>query len=104
MLPYDLIRDTFPSIVEKWFSRSHQAVLATNVFFSSQAHESSSVNSMFLAAVRKPPNWRYHRSLSDGKYMDQAAYEVAIQQLSTHIPAIIQDDHRQKSQKQAEVR
>ena len=36
MLPYALLKDEFASVVQKWFARSEQAVLATNVFFGSQ--------------------------------------------------------------------
>jgi len=92
MLPYAHIKDLLPSMVKKWFERSEQAVLATNVFFGSQSHQSPSVNVKFLAITQSVES--YHRSLGTGLYMDQALYEESIDELCSHMPAVIQGAHR----------
>jgi hypothetical protein len=90
LLPYDSIKENFAGIVDKWFARSEQAVLAANVFFGSQLLESPAVNVKFLAVVQAAES--YHRALGTGVYMDQAEYDEAIEQL--HLPESIQGDHR----------
>jgi hypothetical protein len=92
LLPYPVIRDVFSTMVERWFSRSEQAVLATNVFFGSQDFKSPAVNVKFLSVAQAAES--YHRSLGTGVYMDQAAFDAAMQQFTTHMPAVIQGDHR----------
>ncbi len=93
LLPYSLVKDEFPAMVERWFGRAEQAVLATNVFFGAQDERSTTVDVRFLAATQSAES--YHRSLGTGFYMDQAAYDAAVQELATHIPPSIQGDHRQ---------
>ena len=92
LLPYGMIRDIFANITERWFARSEQAVLATNVFFGSQDFKSPAVNVRLLAVAQAAES--YHRSLGAGLYMDQAAFDAAIQQVTNHIPAEIYGDHR----------
>ena len=92
LLPYPMVKDSLAEIVDKWFARSKQAVLAANVFFGGANLESPAVNVRFLAAAQAAES--YHRSLGDGLYMDQSAYEAAIQEFNQHIPAAIQGDHR----------
>jgi hypothetical protein len=93
LLPYSLVKDEFSTMVEKWFARADQAVLATNVFFGSQDMRSMTVDVRFMAAAQAAES--YHRSLGTGLYMDQAAYDAAVRELATHIPPSIQGDHRQ---------
>jgi hypothetical protein len=92
LLPYGMIKDQYAAMVNSWFERSEQAILATNVFFGAQGIISGAVNVKFLIAVQAAES--YHRALGTGVYMDQAAYEAAIQELTSHIPAAIQGDHR----------
>jgi len=92
LLPYNVVREQFPQIVQKSFARSEQAVLAANVFFGSQLLESPTVNVKFLAAVQAAES--YHRALGTGLYMDQAVYDKAMCELLPRIPASIQGDHR----------
>ena len=92
LLPYGVIKDEFANMVDIWFDRSEQAVLATNVFFGAQGLASGSVNVRFLTVAQAAES--YHRSLSTGLYMGQEAFNAAIQELATHIPASIQRDHR----------
>jgi hypothetical protein len=93
LLPYPMIKDQVPQIMERWFGRSEQAVLATNVFFGSETFESPAVNVKFLALAQAAES--YHRSFGTGFYMNQAAYDEAIQQFATHMPVSIQNEHRQ---------
>ena len=93
LLPYPMIKDQMAQIMDRWFGRSEQAVLATNVFFGSDTFESPAVNVKFLALAQAAES--YHRSLGTGFYMDQTAYDAAIQQFATHMPAAIQEEHRQ---------
>ncbi len=51
------------------------------------------VNVKFLTVAHAAES--YHRSLGGGLYMDQAAFDAAMQQFTTHMPAVIQGDHRQ---------
>jgi hypothetical protein len=92
-LPYGLVKDDFPRMVDKWFARSEQAVLATNVFFGSHSLQSPAVNVKFLSAAQAAES--YHRSLGSGLYTAQATYDGAIQEFLTHMPASILGDHRQ---------
>ena len=93
LLPYSLIKEDFPQIVAKWFARSEQAVLAANVFFGSQLLESPALDVRFLAATKAAES--YHRTLGTGAYMKQEEYDAAIAQFASHMPAAIQDEHRQ---------
>ena len=93
LLPYSVVKDEFPTMVGKWFGRPTQAVLATNVFFGSQDMRSTAVDVRFMAAAQAAES--FHRSLGTGLYMDQAAYDDAVQELANHIPPSIQGDHRQ---------
>jgi hypothetical protein len=93
LLPYALVKDEFPHIVETWFSRSEQAVLACNVFFGSQYAESPTVDVKFLSLVQAAES--YHRSLGTGLYMQDQDYGAAIEELLRHMPVVIQGDHRQ---------
>ncbi len=79
-------------MVEAWFSRNDQAVLAANVFFGSQYAESPSVDVRFLFAVFSTE--AYHRSLGTGLYMNQDDYAKAVESLASQIPPAIQSDHR----------
>jgi hypothetical protein len=92
LLPYGQVKDKFPDMVERWFSRSEQAVLATNVLFGLQNLESPAVNLKFLLAAQAAES--YHRSLPTGLYMDQGLYDAAVQELASHMPDAIQGDHR----------
>ncbi len=92
LLPYTLVKDDFAQMVDRWFARSDQEVLATNVFFSSHSLQSPAVNVKFLATTQAAES--YHRSLGTGLYMDSDAYDAAIQEFITHIPPAIQGDHR----------
>jgi hypothetical protein len=93
LLPYGMIAEDFKGIVEKWFRRTEQATLATNIFFASDILISGSTNARFLAVSQAAES--YHRSLESGLYMNQVDYDAAIQILTSHIPPIIQGDHRQ---------
>ena len=92
LLPYEMVKVEFPAMVEQWFERAEQAVLATNIFFGSQDMHLPTVDIRFLAAAQAAES--YHRSLGIGLYMEQAAYDAAAQELDKHIPACIQGDHR----------
>jgi hypothetical protein len=92
LLPYDLVKSEIPQMVDRWFARSAQAVLATNIFFGSNNLQSPAVNVKFLAAAQAAES--YHRSLGSGLYMNQAAFDAAIQEFLNHIPAAIQGDNR----------
>jgi|GEM_PF-6978171 len=91
LLAYNLLKDKFPQMVANWFARTEQAVLAADIFFGSSRLEWPAVNARFLAAVQAAES--YHRSLGTGVYMDQAAYDTAIQDFVKHIPADIRGDH-----------
>jgi hypothetical protein len=97
LLPYSLVKEDFPQIVAKWFARSEQAALATNIFFGSKLLESPTVEDRFLAATQAAES--YHRSLGTGKYMKQEEYDAAISQFVCHMPAAIQAEHRQSLEK-----
>ncbi len=97
MLPYGMVKDEFPAMVEKWFGRAEQALLATNVFFGSQDMQSQPGDVRFMDAARAAES--YHRSLGTGLYMEKAAYDTAVQELETHIPTCIQGDHRHSLRK-----
>lgn len=92
LLPYELVKADFPQMVDSWFARSKQAILAANVFFGSHSLQSPAVNVKLLAAAQAAES--YHRSLGTGLYMDQGAYDAAIHEFVTHMPAAIQGDHR----------
>jgi hypothetical protein len=92
ILPYDLVKDKFATIVQKWFSRHQQAVLATDVYFASEYLRSATVNVRFIVLVQALES--YHRSLGTGMYMDQGAFDEAIREFSTHLPACLQGSHR----------
>ena len=92
LLPYDIVNEEFPAMVENWFGRSEQMILATNIFFGSQSIQSLAVNVKFLEAAQAVES--YHRSLGTGLYMAQAEFDAAIQELSTHLPDAIEGDHR----------
>jgi hypothetical protein len=91
LLSYNELETEFPRIVQRWFARSEQEVLAGHVLFASQLLESPAVNVKFLAVLQAAE--AYDRSRRDRVYMDQNAYDRAIDELG--IPACIQDDHRQ---------
>lgn len=93
LLPYSLVKEDFPQIVAKWFAKSEQAVLATNVFFGSQLLESPVLNVKFLAIIQAAES--YHRSLGMGVYMKQDEYDAAITEFDFHMPTGIQGDHRE---------
>lgn len=92
LLPYLLVQEQFPQIVAEWFARSEQAVLASNVFFGSQLLESPSLEVRFLAATQAAES--YHRSLGTGVYMQQDEYDTAIAGLLSHMPPVIEGDHK----------
>jgi len=92
LLSYDMIKDRYATMVNSWLERSEQAVLATDVFFGAQRIDSVAVNVKFLTAAQAAES--YHRSLGTGFYMEQAGFDAAIQELTSHIPAAIQGDHR----------
>ncbi|MCH8806175.1 MAG: hypothetical protein IH986_08815, partial [Planctomycetes bacterium] len=92
LLPYSLIEEQFPQIVAEWFARSEQAVLASNVFFGSQLHESPGLEARFLAATQAAES--YHRSLGTGVYMEKGEYQAAIAEFLSQIPEAIQGDQR----------
>jgi hypothetical protein len=66
LLPYDLVKDKFATIVQRWFSRHQQAVLASNVFFGSDNLQSHAVNVRFLVVTQAVES--YHRSLGANEY------------------------------------
>ena len=92
LLPYGVVKDDFVAMVGRWFDRSEQAVLATNIFFGAQGFRSPTVNTRFLAAAQAAES--YHRSLGTGLYMDQQIYDAILPDLLRHIPESIQGDHR----------
>lgn len=92
LLPYSVIKERFPQMVAHWFARSEQAVLASNVFFGSQLHESPGLEARFLAATQAAES--YHRSLGTGVYMEKGEYEAAIAEFLSQIPEAIDGDHR----------
>lgn len=91
LLPYNSIREGFGEIVDKWFARTQQFTLAANVYFGSQLLVSPAVNFKFLSVVQSLES--YHRSVGTGIYMDQAAYDMAVQQIE--LPELFEGDHRQ---------
>jgi hypothetical protein len=93
LLPYPHVKDNFSEMFDRWFARSKQAELATNIFFGSQGIKSSSVNAKFLMMAQAAES--YHRSFGSGLYMDQDIYDKAIAEFQTHLPKEIQNDHRQ---------
>lgn len=97
LLPYNLIKNEFTGIVDKWFSRSEQSVLATNVFFSTENSLTPSVNVKFLSMTQAIES--YHRSLGVGYYMESEEYAKALKELVTHIPDSIKGDHRKSLKK-----
>ena len=92
LLPYSQIATDFPRLVSEWFSRSEQAVLATNVFFGSQLFETTAVDLRLLTITQVAES--YHRSLGTGVYMKQDEYDTELAKLLAHMPAAIQGDHR----------
>jgi hypothetical protein len=100
MLPYKEIREEFPRMVLKWFSRSEQARLATDVFFASQSLESSYVSVRFLFLLQAADS--YHHSRGGGKYMDATAYASAMNEFEKHIPKSIVGGHRDSIKKRLE--
>ncbi len=100
LLSYSLVKEQFPQIVAEWFARSEQAVLASNVFFGSQLHESPAIEVRFLAAT--PAAEAYHRSLETGVYMEKSEYEAAIAGFVGQIPETIHGDHRVSLKKRLE--
>lgn len=100
LLPYSLVKEDFPQIVAKWFMRSEQAVLATNVLFGSQLLQSPALNVKFLAITQAAES--YHRSLGTGVYMKQDEYEAAIKAFLSHMPTVIRGDHKQSLKKRLE--
>jgi len=93
LLPYGLIKGEFVGMVRRWFARSEQATLATDVFFGSQYFKSPAVNVKFLAVIQAAES--YHRSLGTGVYMQEDEYAATISEFLSHLPAAIQGDHRQ---------
>ncbi len=90
---FEALRDSFPRLVEQWFQRSDQHVLATDLYFSSQLHEAPSVNVKFLAITQAIE--AYHRSRGTGLYMGQGEFDKLIGEMCGHIPSRIEGDHRQ---------
>jgi hypothetical protein len=93
LMPYGLIAAEFPLMVESWFARSKQSVLAANVYFGSQRHRSPVVNVRFLGIMQAIES--YHRSLGTGLYMDQEEFNRIVECLVSQISSSIQGDHRQ---------
>ena len=94
VLPYRDIRDQFPEIVRRWFVRSEQAALATDLLFTSDLLTSPAVHVRFLAATQAAE--AYQRASGDGFYMDPQEYEASILPgLRSAIPSYIDGDHRQ---------
>lgn len=92
LLPYGEIEKEFEDIVLKWFSRSEQSGLATDIYFGMQCAESMPLHMKYLSIVQALES--YHRSLGGG-YMDQEEYRKLIEQMHCHIPEEITGDHRQ---------
>ncbi len=91
LLPYDSVKVQFAEMVDRWFARSAQGALASNVYFGSQLLVSPTVDVKFLAVVQALES--YHRSVGTGVYMDQEEFDKAIQQAT--LPDAFQGDHRQ---------
>jgi hypothetical protein len=93
LLPYEIIKDEFPEVVNQWLSKSKQAELATNIFCWSSKMNFHSLDTMFMMSAQIAES--YHRSLSTGIYMDQDEYEQNIlPRLLANIPSELDDDQK----------
>ena len=100
LLPYQIAKADFPVIVNKWFARTDQTKLATNIYFSSLLQQSPTIEIRFLAAMQAIES--YHRSLGEGNYMEPKLYDAIWPKIAAQLPLEIKDDHRQSLKKRLE--
>jgi hypothetical protein len=93
LLPYGSIADRFQSIVEKWLTRSEQAILAGNFFFGSQFDKKGTVEIGFLEITQAAESLM--RSLDGGLYMSPKEYEQMLPKIFDALPSEIKGDHLQ---------
>lgn len=96
LLPYSCIADCFESVWSNWLSKWSVYYRALDLYLADDLAGLPWGPERFISKITALE--ALHRRLFDGRYMDEAEYEKAIESVRAAIPSALGKDHRQALQ------
>ena len=81
---YHQIADKFEEVINKWLQAYNDVGPSLHLYFSTQEESHKYIEGKFVTLIQGLES--YHRGTSDEKHMDDADYQIMINDLIEHIP------------------